>query len=178
MAKILKQQESLCALFSAATLFVPEIETNQLQAIIDKYSIKVKQGMTLAQENQVIYDWTRGTLQLEPLYVNIERTVQLWKFKRFLLIKKGIDYQEARRHLLALSVKLFDGMGESLHRIWVINSDNKKFEVIDTRFEETISFTSIKEIYNQYDIVAVFCTHSMEYAENVYFSDDAFQHLL
>lgn len=178
MAKILQQEKSLCALFSAATLFYPEIETSTLQTMISKYKINVKTGVTLAQENQLINDLTCGSLQLEPLYINIERTVQLWKFKRFLLIKKGIDYKEPRKHLLALTVKLFDGLGESLHRIWIINTDNKNFTVIDTRFEESISFSSIRAIYMQYDIVQVYCAHSMELAENGYFANDCFQHLI
>lgn len=178
MAKILKQQQNLCGLFSAASLFYPTIEIDQVQATIDKYKINVKTGITLAQENQLIHEWTEGSLQLEPLYVNVERTVQIWKFKRFLLIRKGIDYKEPRQHLLALTVKFDTSKGESLHRIWVINADNKKFTVIDTRYEETVSYPSIQAIYDHYDIVAVFCTHSMEYSENVYFSNDTFQHLL
>lgn len=178
MAQIIKQQQNLCALFAAASLFCPDVEFSTLDKIISEVKINVKSGMTLYQENKVIEIFTEGSLQLEPLYVNLDRTIQLWKFKRLLLIRKGIHYKDARVHPLALTVKILNGLNESLHRIVVVNFDNKKFIVIDTMLEHTQEFHSIEEVYNKYDITAVWCFHSVSESENIYFGDGAFNHLL
>lgn len=170
--KILKQQSSLCSLFSAASIFKPNMTLVEMQDLILKYKIRVELGLTIPQENLILLEFTNFELQLVPKHLDYSNALTANQFEKILNIKKEIPEDQCL--VMALLVD-YENM---VHRIWIIIEAMSRIIIVDTRFEETTQVETINELVSMYSIVGIFALYSISLVEEILMNKKAIGHLI
>lgn len=179
MPSIVKQQQNLCCLFAIMNIFEPQgaSDNNYLQEIITSQGINVKKGMTLVEENSLLDFITGGTMQLTPIFLNLrdcmEQDMVISYFNSF---ADG----EYSKYIFGCSLIVDNNnLNKTLHRIWAFyRGGDSQVIVLDTKFEKTRVYDSLRELSEDYEIKGIFVPHSVKLKKHVLFNKEDIKHLL
>ena len=179
MPTIIKQQQNLCCLFAIMNIFNPQgaSDTALLQDIITSLGINVKKGMTLVEENNLLAYITNNTMQLTPLFLNLRDRISEDLFSNYFKLFSDGEYSQ---YIFGCSLIVdSNNINKTLHRIWAFyRGDDSEVMVLDTKFEKTRVYDSVKELWEDYTIKGIFIPHSVSLKKSVLFNKEDIKHLL